>query len=208
MPTDPSPRIGLRAIDGADPADTIDTTDQAQVALLDAQMPIFSQGGLGARPVSTPAEPGKPGRLYYSTDNGLLYYDYGTGWRITNAPRFDAYADPLIAASTTTPPAGQGGPELTVPLTGLYRVEFGCYASSLHWTSGGMIVYRNGTSDVSAGAAFRNAGVNSTDGRTLMRRAERSLNAGDVLEARYTSGSGAPGTISYSYRWLSLTMVG
>jgi microcystin-dependent protein len=41
---------------------------------------IYGQGTLAARPVSSPGTPGIQGRIYYTTDEGLLYYDYGTGW--------------------------------------------------------------------------------------------------------------------------------
>ena len=47
---------------------------------------IVSQGTLASRPVSTGGSPGKMGRWYYATDNGLLYYDFGTGWITINAP--------------------------------------------------------------------------------------------------------------------------
>lgn len=49
---------------------------------VDALTAIFGQGTLASRPTSTPGSPGKTGRFYYATDNGKLYYDYGTGWTL------------------------------------------------------------------------------------------------------------------------------
>lgn len=46
-------------------------------------------GTLALRPISSVGTPGVAGRLYYSTDEGQLYYDYGTGWLsvyATNVP--------------------------------------------------------------------------------------------------------------------------
>lgn len=39
------------------------------------------QGPFHIRPISTPGEPGKFGRYYFATDEGVLYRDFGTGWR-------------------------------------------------------------------------------------------------------------------------------
>jgi len=52
---------------------------------VDANAAMFSQGVLASRPTSTPGTPGKTGRIYYATDNGKVYYDFGTGWVILNA---------------------------------------------------------------------------------------------------------------------------
>jgi hypothetical protein len=57
---------------------------------------MYGQGTFGARPISTPASPGIPGRIYVATDltpHGF-YYDYGTGW------------DPLAPASAPIPTFG------------------------------------------------------------------------------------------------------
>lgn len=46
-------------------------------------------GTFALRPISSVGTPGIAGRLYYSTDEGQLYYDYGTGWisvYATNVP--------------------------------------------------------------------------------------------------------------------------
>src|SRR5215203_2693728 len=37
-------------------------------------------GTFAARPVSSVGTPGIVGRMYYGTDDGQMYYDYGTGW--------------------------------------------------------------------------------------------------------------------------------
>lgn len=42
---------------------------------------LRSDSGLAAaRPVSSVGTPGIVGRMYYATDDGQMYYDYGTGW--------------------------------------------------------------------------------------------------------------------------------
>ena len=84
MPTPPSPRMGLVASDGADPANTIDDTMQTLVAGVDSQATLYGQGTLATRPVSTVASPGKQGRVYYATDEGTLYYDTGTSWALVS----------------------------------------------------------------------------------------------------------------------------
>jgi microcystin-dependent protein len=72
--------MGLVSIDGSDDAATIDTTNQAQMAKIDQQTLLFTQGALGSRPPSTPQAPGVEGRTYYATDERVLYYDSGTDW--------------------------------------------------------------------------------------------------------------------------------
>lgn len=67
-------------------------TDAAYKAIadaVDAVAAMFGQGTFAARPVSTPANPGKQGRFYMVTsgaETGQLYYDYGTGWLYVNPP--------------------------------------------------------------------------------------------------------------------------
>ena len=43
-----------------------------------------AQGLLAARPTSSPASPGKAGRYYFATDEGVVYRDNGTGWTALN----------------------------------------------------------------------------------------------------------------------------
>ena len=38
------------------------------------------QGPIASRPVSTLASPGRRGRYYFATDEGVLYRDDGTSW--------------------------------------------------------------------------------------------------------------------------------
>jgi len=69
----------------------------------DGVFAIFAQGTFASRPVSTAGSPGKTGRIYYGTDTGHLYYDFGTGWTDIG-PASTAIAD----GSITGGPAGAG----------------------------------------------------------------------------------------------------
>lgn len=92
MPDAARPRFGLQAIAGSDLSNTIDTTNDAQMDIIDAQAAMFSQGSFAVRPVSSPGTPGIAGRFYFATDQGILYYDHGTGWkevRIGDVPLSD-----------------------------------------------------------------------------------------------------------------------
>ena len=69
----------------------------------DAIFAIGQQGTLASRPTSTSGSPGKTARLYYGTDTGHLYWDFGTGWSDIG-PASTAIAD----GSITGGPAGLG----------------------------------------------------------------------------------------------------
>jgi hypothetical protein len=80
MPHPPTARMGLVSIAGGDQAHLVDDHMKDLVDDIDPQTAIFAQGTLASRPVSTPGTPGKQGRLYYATDQSIVYYDHGTGW--------------------------------------------------------------------------------------------------------------------------------
>lgn len=85
-------RMGLATILGADNANTIDTTQAAAMATLDANAAMFAQGTFATRPTSSGGSPGKTGRLYYATDTGQVFYDFGTGWiQLFPVPDAEAY---------------------------------------------------------------------------------------------------------------------
>src|SRR6516225_5519067 len=69
----------------------------------DAIFAIGQQGTLASRPTSTSGSPGKTARLYYGTDTGHLYWDFGTGWSDIG-PASTTIAD----GSITGGPAGLG----------------------------------------------------------------------------------------------------
>lgn len=64
------------------------------------------QGLLSGRPVSTSGSPGKKGRYYYATDEGILYRDTGTSWTTVG----------FIADGSVTP--AKLGPQVTNAQTG------------------------------------------------------------------------------------------
>lgn len=69
----------------------------AVVAALEIDV-IYGQGTLAARPPSSAGTPGIAGRLYYATDNGIVYYDFGTGW---------------VGLNSASGPTGAAGGDLT-----------------------------------------------------------------------------------------------
>lgn len=87
MPAAATARMGLQAPAGGDLASTIDNTLQTALTALDNIGAIFSQGTLASRPTSSGGTPGKVGRLYYATDTGVVYYDFGTGWMPLNTQK-------------------------------------------------------------------------------------------------------------------------
>jgi len=74
MAATPSRRLGLHGPSGGDPADipgdVVRLRDQLDLGMLG-----YAQGSLSARPAA-----GVEGRMYYATDDAMLYYDFGTGW--------------------------------------------------------------------------------------------------------------------------------
>jgi len=84
---------------GSDAANTLDTQIQSLAQRCADIGVIFSQGSFATRPVSTAPSPGVEGRIYYATDTGVIYYDYGTGWvDILNVPD-DSITAAKIAAN-------------------------------------------------------------------------------------------------------------
>lgn len=80
MPGTTSGRWALPYSQGADAANTIDSTMQSLAEKLRDEGVQFSQGTLASRPTSTGGSPGKTGRFYYATDTDQLFYDMGTAW--------------------------------------------------------------------------------------------------------------------------------
>jgi len=65
---------------GTDPADVPTDIDKLRQAL-DVLSMIFGQGAASTRPAA-----GIAGRMFYATDEGVLYYDDGTAWRAPFTP--------------------------------------------------------------------------------------------------------------------------
>jgi hypothetical protein len=129
MPDTARPRLGLQAIAGTDLSNTIDQTNDAQMDIIDAQAVIFSQGSYGARPPSSPATPGIEGRFYFATDEGVLYYDHGTGWAalMPNAGRGKSIVATEQSRSNTaygTLDTPDQVANVVVPTDGLLYVKF------------------------------------------------------------------------------------
>jgi hypothetical protein len=78
-----TPRWGLRYPVLSDSADV--PRDMGYLAADLDNVAMDSQGLISARPVSTPGSPGKYGRYYFATDEGILYRDHGTGWNSVGA---------------------------------------------------------------------------------------------------------------------------
>jgi microcystin-dependent protein len=95
-----TPRWALPYPAGADDANVPMWMQNLAVALDDHAKD--SQGLLANRPVSTGGSPGKQGRYYWATDNGILYRDNGTGW--------DAIGPGIIPSGVLSPYAGTSAP--------------------------------------------------------------------------------------------------
>jgi microcystin-dependent protein len=78
MLTSPRYQIAYPNPDRSDSADV--PRDIGQVVAAVEKSVMYGQGAIAARPVSTSGSPGIQGRVYYATDEGLLYWDTGTGW--------------------------------------------------------------------------------------------------------------------------------
>lgn len=68
---------------GSELVSSIDDTLQDTADTLDDLLTPYDAGLLADRPTSTPGSPGKAGRFYLATDNGVLYQDTGTAWHAT-----------------------------------------------------------------------------------------------------------------------------
>lgn len=87
MPSSPTPRMGL-VVDALDdgPPDGPNVFLNQLATPIDTAVALYDQGTLALRPTSTPGTPGIEGRFYMvvgdtdHTKNGILWYDYGTGW--------------------------------------------------------------------------------------------------------------------------------
>jgi len=89
---------------GSDAANTLDTQIQSLAQRCADIGVIFSQGSFATRPVSTAPSPGVEGRIYYATDTGVIYYDYGTGWvDILNVPDDSITAAKIDSAGILVP---------------------------------------------------------------------------------------------------------
>src|SRR4051794_6687073 len=70
--------------DGPDGAD-VPYWMQAQGVWLDNNVPVYSQGALADRPVSSPASHGIVGRRYLAQPENVEYIDTGMGWVSTGS---------------------------------------------------------------------------------------------------------------------------
>ena len=73
-------KYALRKLTGANLIADIDAGFQALADDVDTNMAGWATGPLGSRPTSTAGSPGKAGRIYYTTDTGQAFLDFGTGW--------------------------------------------------------------------------------------------------------------------------------
>jgi microcystin-dependent protein len=69
---------------GASPLSGGDDYLRALVAALAPMLTPAGSGLFSARPASTGTTPGKLGRTWYATDQGVVYYDTGAGWVALN----------------------------------------------------------------------------------------------------------------------------
>jgi hypothetical protein len=83
----------LTTVAGTDPVQDGDDAITALANELDSIIATADGGLLSARPTSSGGTPGIRGRLYRASDDGVLYYDRGTGW--------DAVGGTLPAAGLT-----------------------------------------------------------------------------------------------------------
>jgi microcystin-dependent protein len=77
-----STRLGIAYPEGPDTA-VVPRDVKAVVDYLDGYAIVFSTGTIATRPASGVS---KAGRLYYATDEQILYFDNGTAWLALNAP--------------------------------------------------------------------------------------------------------------------------
>jgi hypothetical protein len=88
-------RLALPYPVGSDPTN-VPADIQRLANALDGIAMTYSEGTAGARPAA-----GQHGRIYYSTDSGAVYYDYGSGWiqlNVTPASIAQAKGDLLIGS--------------------------------------------------------------------------------------------------------------
>jgi len=78
--TDHTSRLSLPFPEDTEPADG-PAAIGALATAIDPLIPPFSMGVIGTRPAA-----GLAGRLYYATDESLLYLDNGSAWLVLNAP--------------------------------------------------------------------------------------------------------------------------
>src|SRR5215467_4149631 len=76
----PTTRMALPGPAGTDPADVPTDIDKLRKAV-DALSMIYLQGATSTRPAAS-----IPGRLFFSTDENVLYWDDGTQWRTPITP--------------------------------------------------------------------------------------------------------------------------
>ncbi|MCA1571689.1 MAG: tail fiber protein [Chloroflexi bacterium] len=86
MPFTETARHTLRRLTGGSLVSDVDAGFTALADDVDAKMLAGSRGALSIRPDSTPSSPGVINRVYYATDIGLAFLDYGTGWAPIGVP--------------------------------------------------------------------------------------------------------------------------
>lgn len=96
MAESPSTRLGLHAPSGGDPAAVPADVKRLRDQLDDVVLG-YDQGVLSSRPAA-----GVEGRMYYATDDGVAYWDTGTGW----VPLAWAPGDLRWTAATSAAPIG------------------------------------------------------------------------------------------------------
>lgn len=125
----------------------------------------------------------------------LLRYDANIGyWKFIGGPPIPA----LVVAEVTRMSASYGdlsgsiGPDITVPFTGDYYVEVNFQAQPAGNTFSGMSFSVNGDTNYDIRQAIGYASVGAVNGNA--KSFMSGLQAGDLLRAKYTSGSGSIGT--------------
>jgi hypothetical protein len=95
----------LRKLLGSSNVNEIDTGFAALADDLDALIAVADAGLLSSRPTSSGGSPGKAGRLYYAGDEGVIYFDTGTGWIALNE-RWRTIQAASVIINLASPPGG------------------------------------------------------------------------------------------------------
>ncbi|MEJ7824921.1 MAG: tail fiber protein [Solirubrobacteraceae bacterium] len=113
----------LRRLTGGNPGLDIDAGFTALADDIDPLLTPYTSGLLSARPVSTPATPGKAGRSYRATDRAgqddELSKDHGTGWvnvALTSNPTISNAYQKGQSANLGNSPAAEGTADASLNL--------------------------------------------------------------------------------------------
>lgn len=132
---------GLPYSDGSDQLSSVDDSMQDLAEAVDPKLTPLTQGPLsnilaGGSMESSVAHPGKLGRHYLATDNGVVYLDSGIGW-IALTEEIGAVS---WWAGAGDPP---GGTHLEADGRPIARASYPLYASIIGTTHGGNVTQVN-----------------------------------------------------------------